>query len=156
MFTEGFDKTAGWAKTLKGAATAGLMAVSGGKAHAQSNVMDALKTTGRAAQSTEAGKAVSSKANEYLKKAQNVTLLGRGGGSSAASVRGGAGKSGGSPNLSIRDGNRLNYEHGKFEASVGGHGEGKAKYQTGKNWSVAGEAKPSGERKIGVFFSKEF
>lgn len=149
MFAEGFEKHAG----LKHLALAGMMAASPAKAAARSN--DALKTVANAAKQTEVGKAVTGKANEYLKRAQNIKLFGKndvsrvGGGTQSAVAR----SSG--PNLSIRDGNRLSYNHGSFEASLDHKGAAKAKYNVNKNWGAEAVAQ-GGERKAGVFFKKDF
>lgn len=151
MFTDGFEKEAG----LKHLALAGMMAASPAKAHGKSG--DMLKTVGNAARQTQVGKSVASKANEYLKRAQNVKLIGRGGEAAAEGGKASANsarKAG--PNLSIRDGNRLSYNHGSFEASLSHRGDAKAKYNISKNWGAEAEASGGGERRAGVFFKKDF
>lgn len=152
MFARGFEKEAG----LKHWATAAAIAASPMKGHA--GAKDMLNTVGRAAKQTEVGRQVTSKANEYLKRAQNVRLFGKGpegAGKAAGSAKVGGRAGGRGPDLSIRDGNRLQYTHGGFEASLDHRGGAKARYQLSKNWGAEAEAR-GGERKAGVFFKKEF
>lgn len=152
MFTEGFEKEAGFKHFL----TAALMAASPAKAHASSSVADALKTTGRALQNTDIGKQTSSNVNQYLKKAQNIKLFGNApaAASGAGAAAGSAVKSGGGPSLSIRDGKQLQLNYGKFQGTADAK-EVKANYDLGKGFSVGG-SRVGRENKAGVLWKKDF
>ena len=139
MFIVGFCKIAGASNTT------GMM----------SAVTDAAKQTSMGQSVVQAGQNFL-KDNKLAKKVRNINLFGKAPATATATPAGSVAQpiSKWSPNLAIKDMNRLQFNAGNFRAEAGAKGVN-AQYGLGGGFGLQA-SKGGGNTSAGVFFKKEF
>lgn len=116
---------------------------------------DALSALGSAVQKTQTGQQVQGAVNNYLKKAQNINLLGSSPTQAANATAGAATAQKAAPvSLSVKNGNTLELNKGNFQSSLS-RGGAQSKYNLGGGFGLQANMNSKG-KSIGAFFQRSF